>query len=527
MCYNTKKETFDMKKQLLLCIFVLCVAGCATTRYDYEFKVFSQNAEQGMPSHRQCKMNYMNADEKTIDGRVYTSQTEDLLKKKGISIINGNGEDTDCIISVAHETNFGKEQKIGYTYGQTGISSSTSTTNAYMSAYNMGNTTYGYGRATTNTTYNPTYGVTGAYTYDVAKSYITFAMSAKEEQTENEMWKIIVSHPGHIDNKFINVFPLFKCIISHYLFRNYDKSVFFSREELDQIFQGHCNLIEWPGEPTLATVTKEANKGDAERQFYLGNMYYYGQGTDPDHSQAFYWISKSAEQNFAPAQMALGNMYLHGIGTTKDDSKAFYWFLKAAEQGDMQAQVTVADMYHEGTGTAVDKKSSFFWMSKAAIQGNSDAQLFLAGMYYNGDGTKKDLEKAFEWSSKSAEQGNIYAQASVADMYYAGEGVKQNLEKAFEIYSRPAIKNDIKAEARLSCYDATISSLKQHFDKCLVMAKQGNSKAQYAVFSAYYNGFGTQKDTHKAYTWLEKAAQQDSKYQEILKETKDELSKTQ
>ncbi len=75
-----------MKKQLLLCLFVLYVTGCATAP-DHVFRLSSQSTTLGKPASEFCKVHYANGDEKTIDGKYYVAQTEDLLKNKGITII--------------------------------------------------------------------------------------------------------------------------------------------------------------------------------------------------------------------------------------------------------------------------------------------------------------------------------------------------------------------------------------------------------------------------------------------------------
>ena len=490
-------------------------------------------------------MSYANHDEKTIDGRVYVAHTEQLLKAKGIVIEDETSTNANCVISVGHDTNYGKEQRLGHTWGQTGVSSSNSTTYTHASAYNIGNTTYGYGRSNTQTTYNPTYGITGTYTYDVPRSYIIFGMDAVDAATESEIWKISVSHAGHVDNKFINIFPLFKCILSRYLFRNYDGTIALSKKEIDMIAHNECSSVEFPGIPSLSSITKEAKKGNPDAQLLLGNMYYSGKGANQDTAQALYWFTEAANKGHAKAQLALGNIYYQGIGVEKDLSKGAYWYSKAAEQNDPVAQESLGYVYSDEEGAEKDESKAFYWFSKAANQGLAASQWAIASMYYQGVGTtkdekkaqfwglksatqgyvgaqkllgdmyleKKDKETAFQWYSKAAEQGDPESELMVAFMYYSGDGVKQDIKKAMDIMATHAEK-DYAAEALISCYTDDINSLTQHFNKCLTKAKQGNAKAQYAVALAYYNGWSVNKDIKKSYEWLVKAAAQDKKYEE-------------
>lgn len=62
-------------------------------------------------------------------------------------------------------------------------------------------------------------------------------------------------------------------------------------------------------------------------------MYYSGIGTEVNHEKAVYWYEKAAEQGDAEAQYYLGDMYYKGEGTAADLKQALVWMEKAAEQG--------------------------------------------------------------------------------------------------------------------------------------------------------------------------------------------------
>ncbi len=54
----------------------------------------------------------------------------------------------------------------------------------------------------------------------------------------------------------------------------------------------------------------EAEKGQADAQYAIGYMYYYGQGVVEDRKKAWYWITCAAKAGQADAQAAvkiLGN----------------------------------------------------------------------------------------------------------------------------------------------------------------------------------------------------------------------------
>jgi DamX protein len=56
---------------------------------------------------------------------------------------------------------------------------------------------------------------------------------------------------------------------------------------------------------SLAKIQKSADSGDADAQYALGYMYFYGIGTAPNLSKARYWIQKSASQGQMLAEKAL------------------------------------------------------------------------------------------------------------------------------------------------------------------------------------------------------------------------------
>ena len=83
----------------------------------------------------------------------------------------------------------------------------------------------------------------------------------------------------------------------------------------------------------LQSLIRNAEQGDADAQYYLGNCYYNGEGVERDYRKAVYWYTKAAEQGNADAQCNLGTCYFWGNGVVKDLKKAVYWFNKAAAQG--------------------------------------------------------------------------------------------------------------------------------------------------------------------------------------------------
>ena len=79
----------------------------------------------------------------------------------------------------------------------------------------------------------------------------------------------------------------------------------------------------------FATALQEwrplAEAGDAVAQYYLGNMYDYGQGVRQDYAEAVKWYRLAADQGDASTQYNLGYMYRNGVGVPQDYAEALKW----------------------------------------------------------------------------------------------------------------------------------------------------------------------------------------------------------
>ncbi len=126
-----------------------------------------------------------------------------------------------------------------------------------------------------------------------------------------------------------------------------------------------------------------------------------------------------AEKGDSDAQYDIGEMYEKGSGVQTDAKKAFTWFEKSAAQGHVKAQFKVAYMYYKGLGVDANIAKAFTLMESPANDGNVRAQFYFGQMYEKGKGVKKDLDEAFTWYSRSALGGYKPAEDAVADLKVA------------------------------------------------------------------------------------------------------------
>ncbi len=147
----------------------------------------------------------------------------------------------------------------------------------------------------------------------------------------------------------------------------------------------------------LEELVKQAESGDEEAQFKLGEMYLFGESIVPkDYLKAAKWLRQAAEQGHAEARFNLGYMYYDGEGVAQDYAEAAKWFRLAAEDGIAGAQYNLGVAYDKGQGVAQDYAKAAEWYQKAAEQGHASAQNNLGVMYANGEGVPRDQAKAVE-----------------------------------------------------------------------------------------------------------------------------------
>jgi hypothetical protein len=80
------------------------------------------------------------------------------------------------------------------------------------------------------------------------------------------------------------------------------------------------------------TVLAYAQAGDANRQYQMGKMCYYGDCMPEDKEQAVEWWTLAAKQGHYEAQLSLVNAYRTGTGIQQNQRLANYWLEQAGSQ---------------------------------------------------------------------------------------------------------------------------------------------------------------------------------------------------
>ena len=122
-------------------------------------------------------------------------------------------------------------------------------------------------------------------------------------------------------------------------------------------------------------LTRAANQGHAESQFYLGYLYYNGICVQKDRTKASEWWRRAADQGHPHAQFELGLMYMprDRKRSLEGDAGANtnMWRTlsrNAAEQGHLMAQVELRIWYAEPPGTRKQNWEEAYLMCHLAAE---------------------------------------------------------------------------------------------------------------------------------------------------------------
>lgn len=119
---------------------------------------------------------------------------------------------------------------------------------------------------------------------------------------------------------------------------------------------------------------KLAEKGNAEAQFKVGEMYETGFGVKKDMAQAKLWVEKAAAQGNEAASYKLLYWDMQKNGMKGDNAKKYQAMLKKAEAGDGHAMYYAGMVEANGAGVKVNYDKALDWLNKATLVGILEAE---------------------------------------------------------------------------------------------------------------------------------------------------------
>ena len=209
---------------------------------------------------------------------------------------------------------------------------------------------------------------------------------------------------------------------------------------------------------------QEAEKGDADGLYHLGNYYGTGDVVSQDYKKSADYYVQAADKGQLDAVFQLGVYYMFGFGVEKDMNKAIQLFELAADNDHCEAAAWAGQIYDLGTyGIKTDYKKSFKYYMIAAKQNHEEAMWFVINGYLKGQGTKRDYAKAWEWVEKAEslgyykvtflygmflfEEGEEYYEDALE---YFIDGVNHDLPIAYYMMAKMAIKGYCKTDDNIA-----------------------------------------------------------------------------
>ncbi len=179
-----------------------------------------------------------------------------------------------------------------------------------------------------------------------------------------------------------------------------------------------------------------AIKGDKRAAYNLANMYYIGEHTPQDYSEARKWYKIAADKDHTMAQYwyAMATIRVKDDLTPKDYMIAGEYLGKAAEKGYPQAQNAVS--HYEQECVKYEKKwkiRKYINSCLLAIHSDNGAVNYAVGFaFVNGwNNLGKTPKDGFMHLEKAAQSGNLKAQMKLSELYENGKGTDKNLIQAY------------------------------------------------------------------------------------------------
>jgi len=201
---------------------------------------------------------------------------------------------------------------------------------------------------------------------------------------------------------------------------------------------------------SYGTPGLQSQNGDPIAQYYLGRMFYYGEGVEQNLAEAMKWYLLSSGQGDPDATLAIGFMYEVGDGVEISLETAIEWFKLALERGAVNAgaAIAVTHLYDE-SGIYKDVSKGLEMLREHSEKGSVDAQYYLGAAYYEDKVISRDLGASLKYLRMAEEQGDEEALELISWIYNEDELQKSYLDYIGEL------KLSIEHEQAFRCENIT------------------------------------------------------------------------
>lgn len=256
-------------------------------------------------------------------------------------------------------------------------------------------------------------------------------------------------------------------------------------------------------------------------QFDVAQKYYVGRdGIAQDLNKAFQLVQKAAQtvnagkdaDNYANAKYyhMLADLYYNGQGTRQNFTEALKWYTRAADLGSGQAAYRIAEMYRIGQGVRKNVQTAIEWFAKAHDNYNKDAAFTIARIYATGEGAVKlDMDEAQKWFVAAIRSGNEDALQWFSDnpervnMRWITE-----LERTLSVHERD--RSNLALVKNLM-YDMAEKGNQEALQRIFALAGSGDVRARYSLARMYLMGEPLPQSYINAWVWGRLAMDQNAK----------------
>jgi TPR repeat protein len=187
--------------------------------------------------------------------------------------------------------------------------------------------------------------------------------------------------------------------------------------------EGYTAYVSGEYEIAYTELLPVARAGDYNAGYYLGLLYWEGNGVEKDLATAVVWLSDAAARGHAGAQLSMALAYENGQGVERNYHRGAELMSEAAHGGHPDAQYLLGTYYRDGRGVVQDQLQAYVWSERSVVGDRSnalflDALLMLGAAREWGRGLPQDLLEAYKWyalaAGYSANEIRIYDSAGRA-----------------------------------------------------------------------------------------------------------------
>ncbi len=208
--------------------------------------------------------------------------------------------------------------------------------------------------------------------------------------------------------------------------------------QIDQFILGQAymtgnKLLKKDVKQGVYWLTQSADKGHAEAQEYLGEVYHFAEGVPHDYRKAFHWFDKAAKNGRKASQDYIAQYYFGGLGgINKDIDKALYWFQVAIDNGSTVSEANMAWVlatctdarYRNGTKAVL---MAMELIARKGFREANDLDNLAAAYAETGDFKKAVLyqKQAVEMLDKDKENARYDRYSKRLNLYTSGQKYRE------------------------------------------------------------------------------------------------------